>query len=157
MTLRLLAYFVDVFHVLSVQNVPQIIFHLYQMAIRFHKSEKSNRIQFIKFSFFVKLGYLLFPSGCNAGTYGSECELTCGRCSEGQSVCDTTSGHCPDRIPRCMLGYSGLTCGTGQCHHCHTCIPLLSAIFNKYSLEQGYRHCDNGHKVVDVLERYCKI
>ncbi|XP_064606393.1 uncharacterized protein LOC135471203 isoform X1 [Liolophura sinensis] len=44
------------------------------------------------------------------GTYGPDCKETCGFCAEGNAVCNTTSGHCPDREPRCAEGYYELWC-----------------------------------------------
>ncbi|XP_064596018.1 delta-like protein C [Liolophura sinensis] len=47
---------------------------------------------------------------CTPGTYGSACGNRCGQCAEGPSACNTLSGLCPEKTPRCMPGYSGRKC-----------------------------------------------
>ncbi|XP_064604268.1 multiple epidermal growth factor-like domains protein 6 [Liolophura sinensis] len=47
---------------------------------------------------------------CTPGTYGPDCGKRCGNCAEGASVCDTTSGLCPQRTPKCMPGYRPEKC-----------------------------------------------
>ncbi|XP_064605945.1 scavenger receptor class F member 2-like [Liolophura sinensis] len=78
---------------------------------------------------------------CDGGEYGPDCGQRCGYCAEGRTVCDRTTGECPDRSPnpRCQAGYQGRKCdekcddgyygsncaeecgncfdGTGSCHH----------------------------------------
>ncbi|XP_064604630.1 receptor-type tyrosine-protein phosphatase T-like [Liolophura sinensis] len=81
---------------------------------------------------------------CTPGTYGLDCGERCGNCAEEPSVCDTTSGHCPQRTPRCMLGYR-----TEKCDE--VCTP------GTYGLDCGKRcgNCAEGPSVCDTTSGHC--
>ena len=49
-----------------------------------------------------------FLSGCNMGSYGDNCDDTCGQCLIG-STCDTTTGHC---LSGCTTWWVGDKCKT---------------------------------------------
>ncbi|XP_064605943.1 multiple epidermal growth factor-like domains protein 10 [Liolophura sinensis] len=58
------------------------------------------------------MGRLARGVSCDGGEYGPDCGQRCGYCAEGRTVCDRTTGECPDRspIPRCQAGYQGRKC-----------------------------------------------
>ncbi|XP_064606306.1 multiple epidermal growth factor-like domains protein 11 [Liolophura sinensis] len=81
---------------------------------------------------------------CIPGTYGPDCEKRCGKCVEGPSVCNTTSGHCPQRTPRCMAGYSGPRCDKN-------CNPGTYGS----DCEMKCGHCFEWGSVCDVTVGHC--
>ena len=48
-------------------------------------------------------------SACSNGTYGGNCNMTCGHCVH-DDVCNITDGSCPSG---CDVGYQGDTCHEG--------------------------------------------
>ncbi|XP_064605802.1 multiple epidermal growth factor-like domains protein 10 [Liolophura sinensis] len=100
---------------------------------------------------------------CAPGTYGPECGRRCGNCAQGPSACNTTSGHCPQRTPRCMEGYSGLKCDTecrnntwgkdcqetcGNCYNKTEC----NAVTGECPLATGNPRCDLGYTGTDCVK-----
>ncbi|XP_064606569.1 multiple epidermal growth factor-like domains protein 10 isoform X2 [Liolophura sinensis] len=118
--------------------------------------------------------------GCTAEEYGPDCRETCGYCAEGRTVCNRTTGECPDRSPdpRCQAGYQGIKCNqecshgfygvdcldlcgncsstSGSCHHVHgTCIscePGWNGTFCKEPCLAGY-YGDNCGEVCGSCRR----
>ncbi|XP_064605801.1 uncharacterized protein LOC135470696 [Liolophura sinensis] len=97
---------------------------------------------------------------CAPGTYGPNCGRRCGNCAQGPSVCNTTSGHCPQRTPRCMEGYSGLKCDTecrnntwgndcvqtcGKCYNKAECNPVTG----ECPVAAGNPRCNSGYSGSD--------
>lgn len=48
--------------------------------------------------------------GCQDGTFGTNCNGTCGHCHKGQP-CDKETGTCPKE---CDPGYEGLYCNKSE-------------------------------------------
>lgn len=51
-----------------------------------------------------------FLSGCEIGTYGVDCNKTCGHCRDLHQ-CSHTNGTC---LTGCVAGYQGSLCKTGE-------------------------------------------
>ena len=47
---------------------------------------------------------------CSVGSYGNNCELTCGHCAGESNRCDSVSGNCSSG---CTSGYEGARCDQG--------------------------------------------
>ena len=61
----------------------------------------------ISFCLFLSL---LFSLACNSGTFGQECNDSCGRCLD-QDGCYHTNGTC---LTGCVPGYHGHLCKEGK-------------------------------------------
>ena len=96
----------------------------------FRPSEKWNRcviIVVLKLNLFLRI----FPlnSVCFDGTFGYNCEMSCGSCKNDR-VCSKTHGTCPSG---CKAGFKLDTCLKGKCSLIF-CISSAKKMRHVYSL-----------------------
>ena len=86
-------------------------------------------------------------TGCDDGTYGDNCALTCGNCIN-DAPCDKTSGKCAG----CEAGYYGEKCDA-PCGNCKlgTCDSQTGSCLGGCAAGYEGGRCDQGKYIISCI------